>query len=177
MVGNKKKAMITAKDIAYIAMFAAILFVQEQILTFLPNIQLSVFLIVLYSKKLGFVRTTFIIIIHVLLDNLVMGSFNPFYTPTMFIGWMFIPLLVCTMCKKIESPIILAIVGVMCSFLYSWTFILPNYIMYSINPWIYFVSDIVFEIILATCSFITIFLLYKPCAKLFDRMMSVDKHI
>lgn len=152
-------------------MFAAILFVQEELLTFIPNIQLTVFLIVLYSKKLGFVRTTFIIVIHVLLDNLVMGSLNPFYTPTMLVGWMLIPILVCTLCRKTNTPWILAIIGVLCSFLYSWSFILPNYIMYDINPWMYLASDIVFEGILAGCSFITILLLYKPCSKLFDRMM------
>ena len=42
--------MHRVKDITIIAAFAAILFIQEQALSFLPNIQLTVFLLVLYSK-------------------------------------------------------------------------------------------------------------------------------
>ena len=37
-------------DLALIALFAAILFAQEQILTSIPGVQLSVFLIILFSK-------------------------------------------------------------------------------------------------------------------------------
>ena len=102
MDGNNKK--FSVRDIALIAILSTILFVQEQVLTFLPNIRLTVFLLVLYSKKLGFIRTTIIVIIHVLLDNLFMGSMNLVYTPAMFVGWMLIPIIICTLFKKTESP-------------------------------------------------------------------------
>ena len=74
------------KDLTLIALLATIIFVQEQMLAFLPNIQLTVFLLVLYSKKIGFIRTSIICLIHVVLDNMVMGSFNVFYMPFMFVG-------------------------------------------------------------------------------------------
>ena len=54
MAGNK--LLITTKDLAIISLMTTILFVQEQLLTSLPGIQLTFFLIVLFSKKLGFTR-------------------------------------------------------------------------------------------------------------------------
>ena len=102
---QNNKVILTVKDMALIAMFAAILFIQEEALTFIPNVQLTVFLLVFYSKRLGFIRTTLIIIIHVILDNLVMGSFSVIWTPAMFVGWMLIPIVICTIFRKIENYI------------------------------------------------------------------------
>ena len=154
------------RDIAYIAMFAAILFIQEEALTFIPNVQLTIFLLILYSKKMGFFKTSLIIMIHVALDNLVMGSFNLFYTPAMFVGWMFIPVLVCTVGRKTENVFLLGVIAIISSFLYCWTFIIPNYIFYKIDPFIYLASDIIFELILAAVGFLTTVTLYKPCSNI-----------
>ena len=55
--------MRRVKDITIIAILAAILFVQEQALSFLPNIQLTVFLLVLYSKTLKLWKVLLIIFI------------------------------------------------------------------------------------------------------------------
>ena len=130
---QNNKVILTVKDMALIAMFAAILFIQEEALTFLPNIQLTVFLLVFYSKRLGFIRTTLIIIIHVILDNLVMGSFSVIWTPAMFVGWMLIPIVICTIFRKIENFIVLAIMGAVLSFTYCWCFILRLWIMRNLN--------------------------------------------
>lgn len=167
MDGNQIKK-ISTRDITLIAILSAILFIQEELLTFIPNVQLTVFLLVLYSKKIGFCKTTIIIFIHVILDNFVMNSLNLFFTPTMFIGWMFIPLLVCSFGKKTENPFFLGCIALICSFLYCWAYIIPNYFFLKINPFVYLNSDIVFELILAVVGFITTFLLYKPCSKIFE---------
>ena len=155
-------------DIAIIASLTAILFVQEQLLSFLPNIQLTIFLIVLYSKKLGLIRALLITIIHVLLDNLVVGSFALLYTPTMLISLSLIPILICTIFKKIEKTILLGLLGILFSLIYSWSFIIPNVIAYNMNPLAYFIADIPWEIILAASSFVSIWLLFNPCAKVID---------
>lgn len=164
------------RDIALIAILSTILFVQEQVLTFLPNIQLTVFLLVLYSKKLGFIRTTIIVVIHVLLDNLFMGSMNLVYTPAMFVGWMIIPIVVSTLFKKTDSPFLLAIFGFIEGFLYSWMFILPNYLLYNINPLAYLASDVLFEFLLAISSFLSILFLYKYVSNYFDKLYINYKH-
>ena len=166
MDGHRRLAL-TVKDMALIAMFASILFIQEEALTFIPNVQLTVFLLVLYSKRLGFIRTAIIIIIHVILDNLVMGSFSVIWTPAMLIGWLLIPIVICTIFRKTENFIILAIAGAILSFTYCWCFVLPNYLVMHIDPLKYLASDIVFECILAASSFISILCLYIPVKNIF----------
>jgi len=169
MDGNK--VIKSIKDITLIAVMTTILFVQEQLLTNLPGIQLTVFLIVLYSKKFGLVKSAIIIILHVLLDNLYMSSFSLMYTPTMLFGWLIVPLTLCTFLKRIESPILLAFLGVLYSFIYCWLYAIPNYLIMHIDPIAYIASDIIFEIIFATCSFLTILCLFNPCSKAIDLIL------
>ena len=163
---NKK---ITVYDIALIALLTAILSIQEMMLSFIPNVQLTVFLLILFSKKLGFTKTSLIILIHVLIDNLVMGSFNVIYVPFMFLGWMMIPILLCTVFKKINSNITLAFISILFALIYSWVYIIPNVIITEVDAIAYLVADIPWEIILALSSFISTLLLYNPCVKLFDK--------
>ena len=171
----KKNNVITIKDITLIALLTTILFVQEQLLSILPNIQLTVFLLVLYSKKLGFIKTTIICFIHVLLDNLIMGSFNVIYMPFMFIGWMIIPISLNTIFKKVNSNILLAFLGLLFSFLYCWIYIIPNTLILEVSFISYLVADILWEVLLATSSFLTILLLYEPCSNLFDKYIKKEE--
>lgn len=169
MDGNK--VLKSTKDIAIIAVMTAILFIQEQLLTSLPGIQLTVFLLILFSKKFGLGKTLVIVVLYVTLDNLYMSSFSLMYTPTMLVGWLIIPLTLCIIFKKVESPIILGVFGIIYSFIYSWLYIIPNYLIIHIDPIAYLISDIIFEIILALCSFASIVLLYRPCSKFMDMML------
>ena len=167
----KENKMLTTRDITLIAILTAILFVQEQVLSFIPNFQLTVFLLVLFSKKTGFVNTIIITAIHVLLDNLIMGSFNFIYVPFMLIGWLIIPVLLNTIFKKVNSNILLAVLGVMFSFIYCWIYIIPNCIILQTDFFSYLIADLMWEILLASSSFITILLLYDPCSNVLDKVL------
>ena len=174
MNGISKKFSI--KDIAIIAACIAIVFVQEQILFFLPNIQLTVLLFIVYSKRLGLVRTSIIVVIHTLLDCLVTGSLNLYYFPFMLLGWIIIPFIITIFFKKCENPFVLAVMGIVFSFIYSWMFVIPNILIPSgyinINVIInYLIADITFEILLAASSFISVLWLYTPCIKTFDKVV------
>ena len=158
-------------DIALIPIFTAILFVQEQLLAFLPNIQLTVFLIVLYSKKIGFLKTSSIILIHVILDNLIGGSFNFIYLPFMFIGWMIIPIFTSLFLKKCENTLILASLGFTFAFIYSWCYIIPNCLIMNVALKDYLVADLPFEVILAISSFLSILWLYNPCSHILTQLL------
>jgi hypothetical protein len=164
--------MIKIKDIAIIAFFASVLFLQEQLLTFLPNIQLTVFLIVLYSKVFKLWKTLVIVLIHTILDNIFMSSFSIYYFPFMLLGWSLIPIIINVFFKKVENPIILALVGLSCSFIYSWMFAIPQVIITKVDLIAYLVADLFFELILALTSFLTILWLYKPCSKLLYKLES-----
>jgi len=161
----------TVKNICLIALFAVVLFVQEEILTFFPNIQLTFFLIILYSKTLGFRRTLVIVLIYFGLDCLVMGSLNPIYISFQLVGWLLIPILMCTLFKKVENNIILALLSILFSLLYSWIMIIPSCIIFETKFNVYLLADLPFEALLIGSSFLSTLLLYNPSKKTLDRLL------
>lgn len=159
---------INIKDIALMAILTALMFGLEEAMSFLPNIQLTVFLIILYSKKLGTAKSSIIVLLHVILDNLFMSSFSLIYFPFMLIGWLIIPLTINEVFKKVNSSIGLAFLGIMYAFIYSWVYIIPTCLYTNIKILDYLIADILFELILALSSFLSILILYGPCSKVFD---------
>lgn len=159
------------KDITLCAICTSILVVQEQILAFLPNIQLTLFLMVLFSKKLGLIRTIIIITCYTLIDGLIGGPFNIIYITFMLIGWLIIPILLCTIFKKVQSPLYLALLGVMFAFTYSWINIIPNLILTSATIISYLIADYPFELLLAASSFLSILWLYTPIERVFKKII------
>lgn len=159
------------KDITLCAICTSILVVQEQILAFLPNIQLTLFLMVLFSKKLGLIRTSIIITCYTLIDGLVGGPFNIIYLIFILIGWLLIPVLLCTVFKKVQSPLYLALLGVMFAFTYSWINIIPNLILTSASIISYLIADYPFELLLAASSFLSILWLYTPIERVFKKII------
>lgn len=164
---------ITIKDMVIIALLSALLFVLELALQVLPNIQLTVLLIVLFSKKLGLIRTSIIVLIHTLLDSFVNG-FSIIYFPVMLIGWLIIPITLTTIFKKVEEPIYLALLGVLYSFLYSWIFAITSVIVANVNFFDYLLADILFELLLASSSFLSILWLYKPLSLFYDKVFNKE---
>ena len=160
----------TVKDIALVAVLTSILFVQEQLLTFLPNISFTIFLMVLYSKKLGFIKSSIIILIHVFLDNLLHSSFSIMYFPFMLLGYMVIPTVPSIFLKKVNAPLLLSLFGILFSFIYCFSFFIPNALFLEIDMLAYFISDIPFELLLSASSFLSILWLYKPCSNLIDKL-------
>ncbi len=161
-------------------MCVTILFVQEQLLTFLPNIQFTVLLLVLYASLFTFRENMALIFVHVLLDNLYMGTFNPFYMTPMFIGWTLIPIAYHTFLKETTSEVKLAIFGLGFGFVYGWVYI-PFYMLQtgmtdSQAFYAYLIADIPFEIIMAASSFFTILWLYKPLYAILSKEMEKYEH-
>ena len=64
------------KKLVMIAMFIAIIFAQEEALTVIPNVQLTVLLLMVYGAVVGPLWGTVIVLAHCLFDNLFMASLN-----------------------------------------------------------------------------------------------------
>lgn len=157
-----RKQTYTIQNIVVYAVFTAILFVQEQILSFLPNIQLTVFLIVVYTKVVGGIPTLIITVIHILLDCMLNGGMSPHILIPMCIGWLIIPITLGFLFKTVENPLILALFGILYSICYSMCFTLFNCLFLEMDIKAYIVSDIPFVILLSLSSFVSILLLYEP---------------
>lgn len=160
------------QDIAIISVLTAILFVQEQILTFIPNVQLTFFLIILFSKKLRFIHNFCILTIYVIIDGIMTSSLGLLYTPFIFISLLLIPISLKTIFKNVNHPTILAFLGIGFSLIYCWLFIIPFVIILQTNFFVYMTQDIIYEVVLASSTFITTLVLYKPISSLFDSLIN-----
>lgn len=163
---------MTTKNLVLISVFSAIIFALEQALIFLPNITLTVFLIILFSKCLDLKKSLLVILIYVLLDNLFMGTMNPIFLVFIFLGWSIIPITLHTIFKNINHTIILACLSLVYSLLYCLSYVIPTVLIYHIDPVVYLMNDVVFEIILMISSFVSVLWLYEPCYKVLKRYVT-----
>lgn len=160
------KGRIKTGELAMLAMLTAILFAQETLLSSVPNIQLSVLLIMVYAATLGIPKATLVMTVHVLLDNIIWGSLSPTTACPMWLGW-FILILIGYALRKAPLPIIVAgsVVG---SIIYCLCFAIFNVIFLKVNIIAYLIADIVFEVLMCACSVITVMFLYRPAEKLIN---------
>jgi len=149
-------------DLAVIAMLTVIVFTVEQALAFIPNIQLTVLLFIIYTKIVGFKKTMVIILLHTLADNLYNGSLNPYIVLPMLIGWSMIPVLLSTVFRKFDSPIFMMVFAFLFGFIYGMIFIPFASYQFGINIWAYYLSDLPFEALMGVSGAISVGLFYTP---------------
>lgn len=151
------------RRLLFISLSVAIIFTLEQAMMFLPNIQLTTLLIIIFVSYFTFKESVIMISIYVLIDNLYLGGFNIFYMMPMFIAWNMIPVVYHTVLRKTKNEYILASFGFIFGFVYGWTFIPFVMIQTGMDNFVpYLVADIPFELLMALSNFLTIIWLYKP---------------
>lgn len=153
------------KKLTLVSSFAALLFVQEQVLTFMPNFQLTFMLIILFSRFFKTKITLAIIFTHVFLDLIFYGGPLLLLGPAMIVSYSLIPITLNTIFKKAESTIALSLLSILYGLIYSWVFIIPMYILYNIPIIPYLIADIPFEISLVLSNFTTMIILYFPLSR------------
>lgn len=163
---------MSIKRIVLIALLSAVLFVQETILSFLPNIQLTFLLLIIYTKTVGFKNTIVIIFIHSFLDNLINGSFIPQIIIPMLLGYLIIPITLGIYFKNVKKPLILALFSVLFSIWYSFMFVLVNVLFLEVKISAYIIGDLPFTLILICCNFLVVLWLYSPLIKPFKILIN-----
>ena len=161
------KDKITIRKMCIISLMAVILFVQEEALTILPNIQLTFLLISLFAAIFGIKYSLIIVSIHIILDNVVMGSFTPIVMIPMFIGYVIL-VIVMYLVKK-DNLLIKVIMASICSWIYCMLFLFANALWLDIDVKAYFIADIPFEILLILSTILTMTYLYRPLEKVIYR--------
>lgn len=147
-------------------MLTTILTVQEEALTFIPNVQLTFLLVICYGATIGILDGTLVVIVHVLIDNLIMNSFTPYIIIPMFIG-LEIALIFGYLLRNRKEWVVSIFAG-LAGFIYCMIFWGSTVLFYSVEPIPYLISDIPFETILITCNVITVLFLYKPVVKIIN---------
>ena len=170
---RKSNKPITIKELCILAFMIVILFVQEELLSFIPNFQFTFLLIAVYTKVFGFKKTSLIVLAHILLDNIFMGSVLPYVMIPMFLGYYSYMGLIYLVSNK--SIWLITLVGVIGSLIYCYLFLIANIIFLDIDIFTYLIMDIPFEILLAASSAFTLFYLYIPISnKLSNLLLEKD---
>jgi energy-coupling factor transport system substrate-specific component len=166
----------SVRHITLAAMLLTVLYVQELLLSGLPNIQLTVVLIMVYGAVLPLGLSLPIVFGYVLLDNMIFGSFSILYTPAMFFSWILLVLVAKSLAQKkfIWTLLFASLFG----FIYGWSFFPAKMIEQGIAYlWPYFLSDIVFELIMVVNNFITVLLLYRHLRDILETLFNPNKAI
>ncbi len=161
-----------------IALSVAILFTQEQIMVFLPNMSFTVLLIIVFVSVYSFKESIILITAYVILDNIYMGGMSPFLVIPMLIGWFLIPISYHTILRKTKNEVHLAIFAFVFGFVYGWVYIPFRMIQFGIAEfWPYLLADILFEVIMASFGFLAVLWLFKPLYNTMDEIMKTKKLI
>ncbi|MBN2540083.1 MAG: hypothetical protein JXB08_01010 [Bacilli bacterium] len=165
------KASKTTQNIRSItlqAMLLAVLVVQEYILTGIPQVQLTVILILVYARFLSYQKLVPLVVMYVLLDNLLMGSFSLLYTPTMLIIWPLFAIFARMLRDK--QDYISLLYAIVFSFVYGWAYLPASIIVMHLDTWTkiytYFLADLPAELIMAVNTVVTFLVFYKPMNEL-----------
>lgn len=156
------------KKIALFSVLIAMLLVQEQALSFIPNVQFSTLLILLFASSFKFKETLLMIAVYVIIDSLYMGGFNLVYMIPMFLGWSMIPVGYHLFFKGKDNPYALAFFGLGLGFVYGFLFMPFAVMMTGVSPVAYLMADLPFQIIMALSNFLTILWLYPPLKKVYQ---------
>lgn len=163
IINRKGKNPITVPELCILAFMTVLLFVQEELFTFIPNFQFTFLLLAVYVSVFGYKKTSLIIFAHVLLDNMFMGSLTPIVMIPMWMGYMIYTGVIYLLRNK--KLWIMVIGGAVSSLLYCMLFLVTNAIFLDINLYFYWISDIPFEVMLVSCTAFTLIYLYKPLSK------------
>ena len=163
----------TTFKIVLSSLLLAILFVQEEVLSFLPGIQFTFLLLFVYGAVLDFKWGSLIVIAHVILDNLIMGSFVVHIIIPMFVGY-YLSFIFGYLAKK--RIILTSFLCALSIIIYTLAFALSSVIIYHIDYFVYMASDIPYTIILICFSVITIIWLYNPLVKVLEKIITKQKN-
>lgn len=169
---DRSKTKNSVRSIALTSMLLAILIIQEELLVFIPNVQLTVILIIVYAQFLSDKELYPLVLAYVILDSLLMGSLSLLYTPAMLFSWTLLALV--SKRLKHKPDYVKLIIAICFAFVYGWSFIPFTAIVQNFSTWNqvfrYFYFDLPFEAIMAVNSLITYLIFYLPLTKLFKKL-------
>ncbi len=130
----------------------------------IPNVQLTVVLLVVYAAVLPWHLLIPLVGAYVFLDNFWMGSLNIIYFLPMAFAWFLLVFL----SKLLRSkPLWVHITwATLFGFLYGWIFAIPQVLVFRMNFWLYLASDFEFEVVMAITNLISVSLLDLPLQRL-----------
>ncbi len=148
------------------ALLASVLVVMEQAMALIPNVQLTMLLIGVYSAALGFRKSAEIVAIYIVIDSMVASAMYPDWVsmtwvsmPAILVGWLLSSYAFSWL--KTESNLSAASLGAVMSFVYGTIIAVYTSAVYQLDFLVYMSFDIPYQILMAVSSFVSISLLYS----------------
>ncbi len=160
---------LSLRRLCVLGLLTAVLFVQEAALSFLPNVQLTFLLVLLYGACLGVKYGSLVVTAHVLLDNMIFGSLVAYVVVPMWLGWELTLLTGAILRRSSEGW--LALFGAINSVVYSLLFAVAMAVL-SLRrdmgfAWgAYLLADLPFTAVMVASTVISVLFLYAPLARL-----------
>ncbi len=175
MKGQGKSAKISIRDIALIGVMTAVIVVCKEILSFLPNIELVSFWIILFTLFFRW-RVLFVVPVFVLIEGCLYGM-EPWWIMYLY-AWPLLAL-ISYLNRKQESVWFWSILsaffglffGLLCAIPYAVAGAVNNGIrsgLYAGFTW--WVAGIRFDIIHCIGNFVVMLVLYHPVRRTFERI-------
>lgn len=164
-----------SRDIATLSLMTALMIVAKAALAFLPNIELTTFLIIMLTLRFG-KKAVFTIPVYVLLENLIFG-FNVMWSIAYMYIW-YLPFFLALAMRKHKNALSLAIMsgffGLSFGFLCSFPLLFISFGGYGtgIGAMVsYWVAGIPFDVTHAVGNFTIMLVLYKPTSDILEKIV------
>lgn|SRR5690554_4998836 len=156
------------RKLAILSFLVALTVALEQVMQFLPSVQLTTLLMVLIAMKFDVKSSILGAITYVLLDNML-GGFGV-HTIPMFLSWSIFVITIHVVKSKNEFT--LAILSLGFGLFYGIMLGIPSIVIYQVNPIAYIIADIPFTLVFMLVNFLTVLWLYKPLEKIYDLLQT-----
>lgn len=178
MLTGNNRIRLAARDIAIIAICAALMFATKMALLWLPNIHLGALFIIVFTITFRY-KVFYIVYLYVLLEILVF-SFNPMWSVGYLYVWSILAGLA-LLFRKMENPLGWAILAGAFGLSFG-ALMLPPFLLIMFGPQrafqmfpAYWVSGIMFDIAHCVGNFATCFFLYRPLTKVMSKIYVVNE--
>ena len=151
------------KELLILALSTSILVVQEIVFSFLPNIQLTTLLILVYTKVFGFKKTLLIVFVYIFIDNLLYGSLTMIHIVLpMTIAWVFVLTTFSLISKYSDAIIVYVILGYLYGHVYGLIFVPFQAFVIEVDLLAYLIIDIPWQVIMGISNALSILWLFQP---------------
>lgn len=151
-------------------MLLAVLLGLEYAMIAVPNVQLTVVILMVYASILPLRQLLPLVAGYVLLDNLLMGSLNILYFIPMMLAWF--SLVIVTFYLKNKHFLWIIVFATLFGFIYGWFYLPVQMFLYGMDrAWPYLMADLPFEAIMALNNLLTVLILYLPIRNTLNRLL------
>ena len=155
------------RDLVIVAMMAAVLFVVQVALSFVPNIELVTLLIIIYSLVIGR-KTIFAIYVFALLEGLFYG-FGIWWIMYLYV-WTVLYFIVRAL-RKQQEVLVWSLVGGFFGLLFGTLCSIPYFFIGGIGAGVaWWVAGLPYDILHGVGNFVVILVLFKPIHKVVEKL-------